>query len=238
MKNILNYRMLADGKTNKDGKVIKNIYRSADVSRASSTDIEELLSNNICNIIDLRSSEEISTLLNHEQISIENIDIIGDGKQNELDKYSAADISTMMIDLYERKFLETSGFKKEFAYIESLQGKPFLFHCTAGKDRTGITGAILMHLLDFSYEDIKNEYLQIDETLVMAMTNKIMKQFENLDVEVDLKALRAIASVDESFLESFFMAVTDKYGTLDHFINVKLGITSEMIDNLKKYYLV
>ncbi len=237
MEQILNFRLLAEGVTNRQGKQIKNIYRSADVSSASDNDIEQLLELGINNIIDLRSAEEKSTPLTNENITITDFDIIGNGKQNELDKYDASSIAKIMIDLYEHAFVMTDGFAEELKFIESLEAKPFLFHCTAGKDRTGITGAILMHLLDFSYEDIKNEYLKIDEVLVNVMMNKIMKQFAGNDIEVDVESLRAIASVSESFLEAYILGITDEYGTVDKYFEDKLQVTPELTAKLRAAYL-
>ncbi len=75
MKNILNYREVAAGQKNKDGKEIKNIFRSADVSFASQADMDLLLESGIKNIIDLRSEEEMKkkkhTLRENQEEKIE-----------------------------------------------------------------------------------------------------------------------------------------------------------------------
>ncbi len=237
MERILNYRKLANGMKNNEGKEIIGIYRSADVSFASESDIERLVELSIKNIIDLRSSGEISELLEDTRINITNIDIIGHGRQNEVDKYAANDLAKIMIDLYESDFVKTDGFKQELDHILSLSGENFLFHCSAGKDRTGITGAILMHLLGFSYEQIMDEYLTIDDTLVTYIMNKVLKQFEQSNIDIDISSLKAISSVTEGFLEAYVLGVTDNYGTVDNYVEKKLDITNEKIELLKKYYL-
>lgn len=236
MERILNFRQVASGEVNDQGKKIKNIYRSADVSSATIDDINHLLELGINNIIDLRSSEEITQILEHQNIEITNIDIIGNGNQNLVDKYQISQLAQIMIGLYQKEFIETDGFKIELEHILSLQGEPFLFHCTAGKDRTGITAAILMHLLGFNYEQIKQEYLKIDEVLVNAMMNKVLENYKELDV-VHLDSIRAVASISEDFLEAYLLGITDAYGTVDKYVQSKLNVSDQMIASLKQYYL-
>lgn len=236
MEQILNFRLVADGVENNQGKKIKNVYRSADVSNATAKDIKQLLDMDITNIIDLRSAEEITTVLTDDQIKVENIEIIDNGKQNQVDKFSPSELAEIMINLYQKEFVNTDGFKTELEYILGLDGAPFLFHCTAGKDRTGITAAILMHVLDFSYEDIKREYLEIDEVLVNAMQNKLLEFLKEED-SLHQDSIRAIASVNEDFLEAYLLGVTDRFGTIDKYVESKLQLSEEDINRLKDYYL-
>lgn len=236
MEQILNFRLVADGVKNNQGKTIKNIYRSADVSNATASDIEELLDNGITNIIDLRSAQEITKVLTSDQIKVENIEIIDNGKQNEVEQFSPTELANIMINLYQKEFVNTDGFKQELDYILGLDGAPFLFHCTAGKDRTGITAVILMHILGFTYEDIKREYLEIDEILVNAILNKILKYLKEEDA-LHVDSIRAIASVNEDFLEAYLLGITDQFGTIDKYVESKLQISDEDINRLKDYYL-
>ncbi len=168
MNRILNFRKLADNQTNNEGQEIINIYRSADVSFANIGDIEKLIDLNISNVIDLRSNQEVSQhpQLEDMRIKIKHINVIGNGKQNLVEDFDPKQLLEFMIDLYRNDFVTIEGFKNEFNYILSLNGAPFLFHCTAGKDRTGITGVILMHILGFTKQQIIDEYLIIDQTLV------------------------------------------------------------------------
>lgn len=237
MEKILNFRLLAEDLVNKEGKKIKNIYRSADVSSASASDIDYLCKLGITDIIDLRSDEEITNLIDSDDITVTNIDIIGNGKQNDVGKIAVPDLAELMIDLYQNQFVATNGFTTELNHILNLDGSPFLFHCTAGKDRTGITGAILMHILGFSYEDIKREYLKIDDELVNVIMAKVMEQLEGHQMTIDKEVLLAIASVSESFLEAFLLGITDEYGTIDKYVETKLQINEQTIESLKSFYL-
>ncbi len=240
MYKILNFRKLAANETNLEGKSITNIYRSADVSFANLNDIATLKELNVSNIIDLRSSGEISQhpQLNAEGVTIKHIDIIGDGKQNEVEQFDPAQLFDFMVELYGDAFITTEGFKDEFEHILSLEGAPFLFHCTAGKDRTGITGVLLMYILGFTKKQITTEYLTIDQALVDSIYERFIGGIDLQVVAENEEGLRAIASVKLEFIDSFFAGVERAYGDMDRFINEKIGITSEQKELLVKNYLV
>lgn len=239
MDNILNFRKLAAGEVNNEGKQIKGIYRSADPSFASLLDQEELIKLGVKSIIDLRSEEEICAhpQVSNEKLVVKWIDIIGNGTQNKVEEFSAEELNKLMIELYRTLFVQTEGFREEFKYIDSINGDGFLFHCTAGKDRTGITGIILMHILDFNKEQITNEYLTIDQRLV----DSIFKRFlGDITPEDDEKAevLKGIATVKQGFIDAFYEGVESNYESLDKFIEEKLQITVDMKNKMKANYLV
>ncbi len=239
MERILNFRLLADGMVNKDGKKIKNIYRSADVSEASDKDIEELISKDILNIIDLRNEEEMTTLIDQKdsRFKVHNNQIIKDVRQNDISKITPNLIYDFMIELYREKFVVTEGFKNEMDYILSLDGEAFLFHCTAGKDRTGITGAILMYILDFDTKDIIKEYLNIDPILVQHIYNKIQSFLCQLSTDEDLLKIKGCATVEEKFILEFIIGIKDKYSTIDNYIEEKLNLSDSKLNKLRKIYL-
>lgn len=237
MEQILNFRPVAKGMENNQGKQITNLYRSADVTSASPSDIEQLLTLGIKDIIDLRTAEERVNLLQCDELNIHNINIIANNNQNLVDIFGIAKLTEIMINLYQTEFIESDGFSNVLKYILSLEGKPVLFHCTAGKDRTGITAVILMHLLGFSYEDIKNEYLNIDELLVKILLNKILDQLKDEEV-LHIDSIRAVVTVSEAFLEAFLLGITDEYGTFDQYIKCKLDVNDQDIEQLKAWYLV
>lgn len=240
MENILNFRKLAANVKNEQGQEIKNIYRSANPSVASSGDIEELLKLNINDVIDLRSLTELSDdgIIDNSLITVKHINIIDDAKQNDIYSLGFSEAGKFMIELYENVFVETEGFKNEFDYIKSLNGKPFLFHCTAGKDRTGITGALLMHILGFNQEQIVSEYLILDQLLIDSLMSELEAKIKQFNISVDIEQLKNIVGVDKLFILSFYQGVADKYGSLDNFIAKKLKITSDEITKFKQDYLI
>lgn len=237
MDRILNFRKLAAGMVNSNGQQIKQLYRSADISSASTNDVLTFHQLGIKHVIDLRSQTEISQQLVDDEISIINIDIIGNGDQNELTTYSTQQLESIIETLYRQKFTASDGFRQVLNYIEQLAGQPVLLHCTAGKDRTGIASAILMYLLGFSYEQIVDEYLTIDEVLVNALMNKGYKQCTENDIDVQIQDLRALAMVKRRYLDWYIEQIITEYGTIDDYIETKLAVNERIRASLQANYL-
>ncbi|KAK4631257.1 hypothetical protein CLAFUW4_02472 [Fulvia fulva] len=49
-------------------------------------------------------------------------------------------------------------FKAVFQHMLDRPGEPFLFHCTVGKDRTGVLAALIQSLAGTSVSDIQRDY--------------------------------------------------------------------------------
>ena len=63
--------------------------------------------------------------------------------------------------------------------------QPVLFHCSAGKDRTGLTAAILLSLAGVSDEDIVKDYTRSERELssvVEVLEKQVVKQGLGRDV--------------------------------------------------------
>ncbi|KFY93546.1 hypothetical protein V498_04359 [Pseudogymnoascus sp. VKM F-4517 (FW-2822)] len=50
-------------------------------------------------------------------------------------------------------------FKAVFTHIRDQPQKPFLFHCTTGKDRTGVLAALILQLVGADSDSIAHDYL-------------------------------------------------------------------------------
>lgn len=81
-----------------------------------------------------------------------------------LESMMTAGISTekMMSSIY-ANLVSTVSAKKSYheflALLLGLEGQPVIFHCSAGKDRTGFATALVLRLLGASMEAIYTDYL-------------------------------------------------------------------------------
>ena len=113
-----------------------------------------------------------------------------------------------------------------------------LYHCSEGKDRTGIVTLILLTILDFDIDTIFEDYL---------LTNRFVKSkakkmaFQALLKEKSVKSMKkvyAIYTVDRSYLQGYIDGIIDQYGTIDDFIHLGLEISNDEIEEFKKFALV
>jgi protein-tyrosine phosphatase len=108
-----------------------------------------------------------------------------------------------------------------------------MFHCTAGKDRTGFGAAIIMLALGVPKETIMEDYLatniythdRIERTLLIV---KVASFFQT-----DTEALRPILGVEAVFLEEAFNAIEDHYGSTDNYLKLGLGLDEDKLQQLR-----
>lgn len=120
--------------------------------------------------------------------------------------------------------------------IELKEGAA-LFHCFAGKDRTGIGAAIILTILGASQEDIYADYMKTNELRAEANEALIELDRQRGFGEAQLDGLRRLYTVHESYLAEMYQAIEDQYGSFDHYIRDGLGITTQEITLLRELYL-
>ncbi|MFL6693432.1 MAG: tyrosine-protein phosphatase, partial [Ramlibacter sp.] len=76
-----------------------------------------------------------------------------------------ADVVHHMQDTY-RGFVRRSASRfAEFFGLLLASPEPTVFHCTAGKDRTGLAAALMLHALGATRDEIMRDYLLTNERL-------------------------------------------------------------------------
>jgi protein-tyrosine phosphatase len=235
---------LAEGVKNKNGKEIKpnTIFRSGNLSMASASDIEQLQKLNINQIFDFRAEDEIMSqpFLSVEDIKTSHYDILkeaGNYHPSEMKLHEFNKVEELMRGMYEEQFSTTDKYKGIFEEILEMDQHEFLFHCTAGKDRTGIFGILIMHILEFDTEDMMHEYLKMDMKSLMMLIHGMMKSY-NLEGKVNPEEMKEMLLNKESYFNGFMEGVIKHHGSLDNFIRYQVGVTDEMIETFRERYLV
>ena len=164
------YRDLG-GIINKDGKVVRKNYliRSANLSRINSRTLHRLEKYHLYKIIDLRTNEEISEKPNkiiagaqYIQLPIFNEKTIGITREKDIGikemLHALPDLTGLYRNMVTNEYSVTQ-LKQIIHEIIDSDGYPILFHCSAGKDRTGIVSLLLLSILDVSEDKIIKDYL-------------------------------------------------------------------------------
>lgn len=109
--------------------------------------------------------------------------------------------------------------------------EPLLFHCVAGKDRTGITAAILLGLLGVPDDTILDDY----ELTTELWTPKRMEQLEQLIAEHNLDAdnLRLMVSARRPVLARALAYLHTTWDGFDTYATEALGVPPETLNRLR-----
>ena len=126
--------------------------------------------------------------------------------------------------------------RKIFQLISENDGTT-LFHCSSGKDRTGIMAALFMYALGCSTEDIINDYnASAISYMALAESFKFELQEHGYNKELQM-AVQTILSVVPEIIASGFYYIESNYSGNQRFIAEEIGFGWDNLERLKKKYL-
>ncbi|CAN5421702.1 tyrosine-protein phosphatase [soil metagenome] len=105
-----------------------------------------------------------------------------------------------------------------------------LFHCTAGKDRTGWAGASLLTLLGVEADTVMADY-ELSSKPVIASFQKYIDQFADAGGDPDL--LTPVFSVEPDYLNAAFDQANIVFGSLEGYFRDGLGLGDDGIAALR-----
>ncbi|MBF6175139.1 tyrosine-protein phosphatase [Nocardia blacklockiae] len=144
-----------------DGRTVRTglVFRSGELSKATDADLAALTDRGVRVDADLRTTFERALAPDRVPAGATQqvVDVIGQAPPQVL-----ATTLTAGPDLY-RAFITAPGANEAFATvlhdILDTRDGAVLFHCTAGKDRTGWTAAVLLTLLGVDRDTVNYDYL-------------------------------------------------------------------------------
>ncbi|MEU9028278.1 tyrosine-protein phosphatase [Streptomyces sp. NPDC048383] len=107
---------------------------------------------------------------------------------------------------------------------------PLLFHCTAGKDRTGWGATLILALLGADDETLMAEYLSVNPAVKAAFAPMI-EGFTAAGGDPDIAL--ALIGVFPSYLEAGLDEVRTRYGSIEKYVREVLGVSEETIEALR-----
>ena len=141
------------------------------------------------------------------------------------------------IEIYLKKTYTVMGIGSEaMQYLFDKIKKhetPLYFHCSAGKDRTGVSGALIMLLLGASQEDVMHDYLLSNVYRREVNEKRISAYPERMHA-----ALRPLYYVKPEYLQLTLDHILERYGTFENYFEKEYGIDEEMRHQIRAWYLV
>ncbi|MEV0293638.1 tyrosine-protein phosphatase [Nocardia sp. NPDC050710] len=237
------------------GKVeFGQVYRADALDQLDAGEQQQLVSHNIGAVIDFRSPTEsrqapdkvpasipVTALpvydpANDFFIMISQVigggpakqqEVLGDGKGAEI------------MRTYYRWFVTDPAARDQFGTalraIATAPG-PVLYHCTAGKDRTGWMTAIIMEALGVAKGQIYKDFLQSNDNLA-AKNEATLAGLESRGLITDRALFAPILGVQRDYLKAAFDQVQQSYGSFERFVSEGLGVDSGTLEALRSKLL-
>ena len=106
---------------------------------------------------------------------------------------------------------------------------PAVFHCTAGKDRTGVLSAVVLSLLGVNEPTVVADYALSGEAMVRLRAKLILKYPEGRD---SIENLDEVFSADPAQMERLLDHLEERYGSIDAYV-AGLGTGPGVVEGLR-----
>lgn len=107
-------------------------------------------------------------------------------------------------------------------------GTPLVFHCTAGKDRTGFAAALILSALGVPRSVVLQDYL---------LTNDFYRQPRMTSAFASQEVLDVLWKVQARFLEAALQVVEADHGSIESYLERTIGLGPTQRRRLEQLYL-
>lgn len=228
-----NFRDLGGIKT-KDNRYVKwgKIFRSDDLPNLTETDLVYLASIPINTVVDFRSQQEINMAndklpenATYQQLSIEPGNIMGGVEDFDVEN---VDFDELMMEMNRLLVTDSSCVAQYRKFFETLQQEnniPLVYHCTAGKDRTGMASALILYALNVDDEMVMNNYMQ-SKPFVDEKYASYVQRMPNI---------APLMTVKPQFLQAGIDQIRKDHGSVENYLTQTLNVDIQKMKNMFLY---
>lgn len=211
------------------------LFRSAHFGRLTPEGADRLVELGVVRIVDLRGTEERlkapAALREVHDIEVVSTPVEPHASPRILEHVTAGTMTPgvmrdIMIENYRRFPREDAAvFGRAVAAIaEASTRGGVVVHCTAGKDRTGFTVALVHALLGVDRDSIITDYLATNDAWDRGIT---------LMPGMTLEAAEPMLAADPDYLEVVFDIIARDHGSVEAFAVKGMGIEERLLDHLR-----
>lgn len=216
--------------TTHNGVMRAGVFYRSNALTPTGNDLAALEDLQVTTVVDLRSPSEITAQADTLPAGSRYVavDLIGNNGAFviDLNNMNVSDIDKMMQD-GERSFVTSDyarqGLGKVFRELAAADDAA-LFHCTAGKDRTGWVSAVLQTIAGVSDRDIMANYLATNDYTA----DRISATLATMPTSMR-DTYGALMGVRASWLQAGLDSVIASYGSMDNYLKTGLGLDQATI---------
>ena len=217
----------------------RRLYRSDHLGQLTDADQHELRLRGVTQALDFRGVHESAAAsyslagLQRHALHIEPTvvqrmhDITGAGQQ-----LDAATTVGLMQELYcgivRKERAQLAAFFGHLLAHEAGTEPALVFHCTAGKDRTGVAAALLLSALGVPREWVMQDFL---------LTNRYFCQPPVVNDQLPAEVRQVLWSVRPQYLQAALQVMDDEHGGVAAYLSNALALSPAMLDELARRYL-
>lgn len=231
------------------------LYRSSFLGKMSLEESESFVDDfNIGTVIDLRAIEEVEYApdIKTKKVKYYSLPVL---RNKDNPAVLRENRSHILIDIVQNKggavkFLEGNYrkmvsdqysleyFRKVFdILLQNTDGKAIVYHCTQGKDRTGVCSALILYALGVDKFSIMRDYMKynnmhrIKNTMLSALSYLRFYSFRCV------RSLYVLQTANKKLIKAVFDEIKKKFGTREEFLRDGLLLDEAQIAKLRSMYL-
>lgn len=147
-------------------------------------------------------------------------------------------IDSAMYKTYEEIVLSDSAQNGYHKFMQDLvdDKKPVIFHCFAGKDRTGWAAYLILKVSGVSDDDIMKDYLKTNE-LRKDANDEIINQFKDKLNDQQLTGLESALTVKAEYLNYAIKTMNEKFGSFENYLVEGLNLAEDYKNKFIELYI-
>ncbi|WP_049868518.1 MULTISPECIES: tyrosine-protein phosphatase [Paenibacillus] len=245
----LNMRELG-GFISADGRQVKEgvLFRSGELHGLTAAEAAYVESLGLAAVCDLRTEEKSSSKPNPELkgVRLVSLPVIGG-------EFSLSEMPRLLqqwkdeggkgnpiLEIYRRFVTDSQALAAYRGLMQVLlqaEGRPVLWNCTLGKDRTGFAAAVVLLALGVPEAAIAADYMRTGENRREANEAILRQASAFLNDESHLELVRTVLAVREEYIQAAFDEIRRVHGTAEAYLRDGIGLTEPQLKQLRDRYL-
>ncbi len=230
LEGAVNFRDLG-GYAAKDGMRTRwrVLFRADGLSELTEADLSVIRELGIRTVVDLRSGTEVEQSrfnVDAHPVEFHHFPFIHELPASDMWEWRPGLLGTQY-----REMLDDAG-DQIVGALEALaapEAQPAVFHCTAGKDRTGLLSAIVLALLGVPEDTVVADYALSGAAMERLRAKLILKYPEGKDV---ITGIDEVFSADPGNMVALFAHLRQHYGSVEAYAD-RIGASAELLARLR-----
>lgn len=229
----------------------KKLIRAGALSNLTPPDQQLLTDYGISTVIDLRSPYELKQYPDKVPFSCKyiHLPIFNDDEtesqtnNQELQKAYSTDPRSgylRMLYVYRRMIVDPqpqAAYRHFFDYLLAHGAdETILFHCSAGKDRTGILAVLLLDALGVDSQTVRRDYLMTNPASIRRIDLRIQNAKQSRKGPAFVSSVHDLSTVSDDYFDQAMIIVNEVYGGVRAYLRDVVGIDKDMMAELRRIY--
>lgn len=197
-------------------------FRTDGMGRLTDEDLAYLATIPVKTIVDFRTTEEDTYSPDRIPPSVATVlrlpiapGYMNPAETRNLEDYESTD--AFMLHMYRDLALDAeiaARYREFFARVQAVEDVPLIFHCSAGKDRTGVAAAFILTALGVDRETVFSDY---------EISNTYLRD-KYAHIEEAKPYLRGLFTVKKAFLDEAFVLIEANHGSITAYLENVLNV--------------